>query len=237
MHRFRTPELLLGALLTLAIFALGMLFHAQIASSATKDSDLTGWVWLTKDASGFFAMCAVFVAGLQAILFVVQLRYMGRTLQDTAKAAATAQTSAETAEKTFLLSARTWVFAGPQHIRELDEKLQFMMYAINYGRTPAIITELLIGFAAEEPSGPVNYDSCIRIQNSFPLGPDRDAFAFFDGQFVEPPEPDRLIIYGEVAYTDANNQPHFSRFCYRLASGERGWVALSAGGADWHRFD
>ena len=52
-HRCKIPELLLGTILTVAIFTLGMLFHAQVASSVTKDSDVPGWAWLTRDASGF----------------------------------------------------------------------------------------------------------------------------------------------------------------------------------------
>jgi hypothetical protein len=216
MQRFRDYELILGALLMLAAVAVALALNAAVPPDASN------WSWgLFKDAAGFFALCAVFVAAVQAVLFVRQLKLMRETI--------------DTANRTLQLSARTWVFAGPipQTIREVDGELRFTMRAINYGKTPAIVTDLVVGCLRNPPIGAVNYDGLTPFQTSFPLGPDRDHFNF-DDEIRTP--TDFAIVYGFVGYEVAEVR-HTSRFCYRIASRAQGWTLVNVGGPDWHRFD
>lgn len=96
MHRFRTPELFLGRFLTIAVFAIGMLFesrHTLSNPNPTQKSDSGNEAhiepssfgdWITHDASGFFTAWLVVVGFGQAGLFVWQLFYMRRGMNDAA---------------------------------------------------------------------------------------------------------------------------------------------------------
>ena len=112
MRRFKIPDLLLGCLLTVAIFATGALFawrpeatnaRGDIAEqNATKkgdgtkspDSELVGPTWLTKDAAGFFAFISALVVGGQAVMFFIQLRYMRIGMREATIAAEAANNGA-----------------------------------------------------------------------------------------------------------------------------------------------
>src|ERR1700733_768992 len=95
---FRFPEVLLGVLLAVALFAMGMLFSSQYSGNAAQkitqqeatsssnsahnpDDELVGSTWLTKDAAGFFTFALVIIGGLQAILFLAQLRLIRDSLR------------------------------------------------------------------------------------------------------------------------------------------------------------
>jgi hypothetical protein len=77
---FRTPELFLGCLLTVAVFSIGMLF-----SSPHPDPDTA---WLTKDAAGFFAFVLVIVGGAQALLSLPDREPRDRRADDQSMTAA-----------------------------------------------------------------------------------------------------------------------------------------------------
>src|SRR5258705_2980757 len=91
--RFRTPELFLGCFLTIAVFAMGMLFVRwpypqpsayQVSTAAAQseskekqsEGEPSGWAWLLKDAAGFFTFGLVAVGVGQAFLFFIQFSYM-----------------------------------------------------------------------------------------------------------------------------------------------------------------
>jgi hypothetical protein len=145
--RFRTPEIFLGAFLSVAIFAMGMLFASSQKPSGTTqqvaaakaadqgeqtkapDSDLTGSTWLTNDAAGFFTFVLVGVGGIQAWFFWVQLRLIRESLTDAKTAADAAKESADAAK----MSAdhiprveRAYLFLG------LDYKAEFKDFAPGY---------------------------------------------------------------------------------------------------------
>jgi hypothetical protein len=63
--KFRLPDVILGCLLTVAVFAMGMIF-----ASSGRVVEAIGVGWLTKDASGFFAGLQFVVAAIQAVLFI-----------------------------------------------------------------------------------------------------------------------------------------------------------------------
>jgi hypothetical protein len=68
---FRIPEIFLGALLTLAVFAAGAAFSVYLPDRTRAPSSL--WAWLIEDASGFFTCLLVVVGIFQAALFFWQL--------------------------------------------------------------------------------------------------------------------------------------------------------------------
>jgi hypothetical protein len=81
------------------------------------------WKWLTNDAAGFFTFLLVLVALGQAFLFVWQLRYMRRSIEDARGLALTAQTSAETAMNQVAITKmgvidleRAYLAVGPSQI-------------------------------------------------------------------------------------------------------------------------
>jgi hypothetical protein len=109
MRRFKIPEIVLGCLLTIAVFAIGVLFawrpdaakprgdisEQDAAKSGeyakSPDSELIGPTWLTKDATGFFAFVTALVIGGQAVMFFIQLRYMRIGMRDATIAARAAR--------------------------------------------------------------------------------------------------------------------------------------------------
>jgi hypothetical protein len=98
--RFRTPELFLGAFLTIAVFCVGMLFslqyfHPATLSPAQQETAANGnsaknptmdLAWLSKDASGFFTFWLVVIGSFQAILFLVQLKLIRDSLDEAKEA-------------------------------------------------------------------------------------------------------------------------------------------------------
>lgn len=136
MYHFRVPEILLGCLLTIAVFAAGMLFGeskqpfdpAQViekhvnsterSNAARPAAELPGTSWLTKDAAGFFTFCLVVVGLGQALLFFSQLSYMRKGMEHTAIAAEAAADGAKASTEAnainranFLADHRPWL--GP----------------------------------------------------------------------------------------------------------------------------
>jgi len=113
--RFRTPELFLGCFLTIAVFAMGMLFVRwpypqpsayQVSTAAAQseskekqsEGEPSGWAWLLKDAAGFFTFGLVAVGVGQAFLFFIQLSYMRVGMGDAKLAAEAAKEAAATAK-------------------------------------------------------------------------------------------------------------------------------------------
>jgi len=99
--KFQVPEIVIGVLLTVAIFAMVALFESsqkpasttnQITTAKSENKientkspyyEFAGWTWLTRDAAGFFTFLLVFVGGIQAWFFWVQLRFIRTSLDDT----------------------------------------------------------------------------------------------------------------------------------------------------------
>lgn len=125
MARFRVSEIFLGSALTIAVFAIGMLFARtpiaypvepsvqmgtikERADTKPFEDGLTGATWLTKDAAGFFAFLAALIGLGQAVLFYTQLRLMRAGMDDATAAAAAAKASAE-ATITIAGSSRAWM--------------------------------------------------------------------------------------------------------------------------------
>src|SRR5260370_26152998 len=103
--KFRLPELILGCLLTVAVFAMGMMF-----ASSGRAVEVIGPSWLTKDASGFFAGLQFVVAAVQAVLFIYQLRLIRVSLDDAKVVSSAATRQARVAEDTLNKIERPYLF-------------------------------------------------------------------------------------------------------------------------------
>jgi hypothetical protein len=151
----RIPEFFLGCLLTVAVFAIGILFSSEGG-------------WLTKDAAGFFTFALVIVGALQAALFFFQLKLIRESLSPAKEAADAAKLNAQAvvdAERAYLFvtveadvvpvmgKALAFAFAS-----DVDNRSTFgfeISYVFqNHGRTPAIIREISHG-ACIAPEFPI----------------------------------------------------------------------------------
>jgi hypothetical protein len=168
MLRFRIPELFLGCFLTVAVFAAGVLFSAQYSHqsaqspAAEKPQQATSgksepkgfWEGVTTDPVAAFTLCLVFVGGLQAYLFLRQLKIINESIGPAKEAAEAAKVAARAATDALRDYERPWVFV------ELDPRLHqdgpdaYALFSIvNHGRFPATVTEcsIFLGYGDPEP--------------------------------------------------------------------------------------
>lgn len=154
MSKFRIPDVLIGVLLAVAIFALGASSGLltmpkddppRSASVVAQDQhpEPNGRTWLTKDAAGFFAFVAAAIAALQAYLFLRQLRLMNDSLKDSRRAADAAASAVDLARTNGQHQMRAYV--GADGIRKdpvlasgAVEAWQLYVRWLNRGQTPAL---------------------------------------------------------------------------------------------------
>jgi hypothetical protein len=161
--KFRPYEIFLGVFLTVAVFAMGMLFDSsrrapaaqQMSADPTKENASQSpegglWSWVTHDAAGFFTLWLVVVGGAQIGLFYWQLRLIriaandSKAAGDSAERAATATENAvdlsrKTAERqlrAYLLIDRA-EFAQPEMEGGEHQPWHIHVVVRNFGATPA----------------------------------------------------------------------------------------------------
>jgi hypothetical protein len=192
MPSFRVPEIVLGCFLTIAVFAIGMLFEgtkqpssptqsvskqetaAEGQKTQNPDAELIGSTWLTKDAAGFFTFGLVLIGLGQALLFFVQLRYMRNGMEDATRAAKAAEDAAKasteqakTAERALTELERPWVFLFGISRPQQDDGGFFVTYTVaNYGKMPAIIEYPRISFVFEDTQGNPQTPTLVSDDNS-----------------------------------------------------------------------
>ena len=118
--KFEFPDIFLGMLLAVAIFALGIGFESSRhptregptnSQADNKKQDEGYWSavgnWLTHDATGLFTGALVIVGGIQIAVFLRQLRLIRESLSPAVQAAEAAQDTAAAA----LLQARAAIGA------------------------------------------------------------------------------------------------------------------------------
>lgn len=163
--KFRLPEVLLGALLTVAIFATGMTFQSsrhplptngQPTIQATHNPEPFSWDWLTHDGVVFFTCILAAIAVVQAGLFVWQLRYMRKGMTDAAAAATASVAQAKIAGETQRDLQRPYIFVfGVHRLGRDTDGDWFIEYTVaNYGSIPAIIEDVFVGFETSEDGEP-----------------------------------------------------------------------------------
>jgi hypothetical protein len=183
--KIRAPEFVLGVLLTVALIALGMMYESsrrpsvnqpthQQSSTASEqiakshEPEPFSINWLTRDGVVFFTFVLSMVAGIQAALFLWQLRYMREGMEDARVAAGAARQSADTARDAFAKLERPYLFVvdidaltiGKQEDFEgTDVWLGVSYRVVNYGKTPAIVEEASVGLSVfSEPLAPLQLD-------------------------------------------------------------------------------
>lgn len=157
--RFRPPEIFLGCFLTVAVFAMGMVFESSrrppaqqpAAANAAKENpthppERSIWNWLTHDAAGFFTLWLVIVGGAQIGLFYWQLRLIKVAADDAKRAGISAERAAKATEDAVELSRKTAerqlrAYVGTESVGFVETigpfKIQIRIVVKNYGVTPA----------------------------------------------------------------------------------------------------
>jgi hypothetical protein len=258
MHRFRTSEIFLGCFLTVAVFAAGMLFIRQEQPtsptqqvSSTKpadqtdqakapDTDLTGSTWLTKDAAGFFTFALVWVGGIQAWFFWVQLRLIRASLADAKTAADAAERAAKATEDAVDLSRQTSERQLRAYVHTIGkdflvqgvdaERFTNRFSVVNAGQTPAYklqidsVVQVLprplpehFGFAFV-PEG--QNRSVMMVAPGRSVGHDSLADTVLSDEemtrIMTTNSGIRLYSYGTIRYEDCFGHPRWTDFCYFL---------------------
>jgi hypothetical protein len=251
--RFRFPDVFFGALLAVAIFALGAAFwSAQNPSQPTQPQSTANgtneknqrqqheglWDWITHDAAGFFTLWLV--GGGQLALFYVQLRIIRKSLDD-AKIAADAAKDAANAAKDQVKLARTEFIATHRprlivHEVYIDGGRIWFRLA-NIGSTKATIVESWA--MTENVQGALRsllstgYDQYGRLDIAggvsvdLPYDPPQDhAFILKVGQRPNVVAP--LHFTGTIVYVDELETRRRSVFRRLWHNGKRSFVRLDA---------
>jgi hypothetical protein len=245
MSRFRVPEILLGCLLTVAVFAMGMLFGLR--APAGTDAEAPGYPWLIKDAAGFFTFCVVIVAIVQAWLFLRQLRLMRLGMRDTAEAARAASDAAKAATEQVRLAEaqievtkigifdleRAFLDVGDfsiiaTFVSQPPPAKGFFQHGVdplevvakfslkNTGRTRASITHAHGEFSQVNNLGAEPAYSAL-VGTTY-----RTDFTLSAGSAAEFPHPFKThtvteqFFFGYIEYEDIFRRPHTTRFCLRV---------------------
>jgi len=216
--RIYFPEVILGILLAVAIFAVGALFGSSNYQPANQQSrteatqthqpnkpDPFTWNWFTHDGVVFFTAVLGFVAFVQAGLFIWQLILIKRGMKPAEAAAKATQEST----KHLPIIERAYVSGGGPYSLELQ---RFVLDVNNFGKTPAYLHRVEIGFceATDIPEVP-NYE------------PGEHSFDIFDHlppiskkphyRFIEVPAHYREpAIFGRFHYTDIFNSRRSAGF-------------------------
>jgi hypothetical protein len=153
MNRFKSHELVLGAVLMLAAVAVAMSLNAAVPP------DAAGWSWgLFKDASGFFTFVAVLVASVQAFMFFWQLKYMRGGIEHASSAASAAVDAARisrNAQRPYftptLPELRNWGGNGDEH-----DVLAVWFNVENVGKGVGFLERYAIAHEVSPPDGSIS---------------------------------------------------------------------------------
>jgi hypothetical protein len=160
----RIPEIFLGMLLAVAIFAMGMVFGSSSQQLADQASHITSqqvqaprnpepftWDWFTHDGAAFFTAVLCIVAAIQAFLFVWQLILIKETLKPAEKAAKAAQEAAIIAQRSLTELERPYLFVLDYNWLLTEEartgKCGLIYSVANGGKLPAIIKSVKFGLS------------------------------------------------------------------------------------------
>jgi hypothetical protein len=246
--KFRLPEIVLGCFLTVAVFAIGMMF-----ASSGRAVEAIGPSWLTKDASGFFAGLQFLVAAVQAGLFIYQLRLIRDSLDD-AKAASTAATrQAHVAEDTLNKIERPYLFVfnvsrlKVEHWEDYHDGTEggtlSVTYSVaNYGKLPAVIEDMQVSLSVfTEPLSPARTDYNHPLAVSAVLVPGEpreglDEMLAWDDVVIDEYEGNTADLGGKdlffwviIRYRGTFSGGHVTRACWRYDERTGRFVEFNGG--------
>lgn len=214
-------------------YALAPIQQTQASAVAT---------WLTKDASGFFTFWLVVVGSIQVLMFLTQLRFMRRGMDDATKAAEAATLSARAAVALELpvIAIRPDTKMGFDTAVEFGrERHGFYLPAVavtNAGRTRAFPIEIAWGwtFGDQLPPTPA-YSGTTSYEAGFILRPDVTDLIAINATVEVPVDAydqirggsAKLWFYCCLTYLDFMDTKRTARFC---------WLRFeSFGGGRWLR--
>ena len=220
---FRLPEIVIGILLAVAIFAMGMVFQSSRHQPtnnqakpnpekvvATQKPDPFSWDWLTHDGVVFFTGLLALIAVIQAGLFVWQLRYMRKATED----AGIASRAAERTADSLRITERAYVSGGAQRLVANPDEFRVMIN--NYGKTPAFIGTVLITIRTEVGLPEKPEFSRDGEFGGYILKPGTEAHVSEMAAFFNIKKPS--VVYGRIYYRDVFNNCHSSGFILRIES-------------------
>jgi len=198
-----------------------------------------------------FTGCLVGVGVAQVAVYIKQARYTRRGLRLTRQAADAAKAAAETASRqTKILEdgQRPWIMVQVDEWGlpdRFDASLGFggviKWSAINVGRSPAFLTELVVvpdifpyPLPDEHPDdqSPKQFAKFIippngKHSSSLPTIVDAGAMqSIFDGKRCQ-------VVYGIARYHDSMGNPHLTRFCVLRHRDAEGWKFEPVGPPNW----
>lgn len=153
----------------------------------------TDWQWATADPVAAFTLCLVVVAFGQALLFVWQLVYMGRGLDEAAEAARAAHGAADAArqsnemnERAFVADHRPWISAklaaaGRLAVHSDGTTLADLAVTVrNHGLTPA--TRILTVMSIIQMESDITGEQERHIDELFGVKHDKEGLALFPNE-------------------------------------------------------
>jgi hypothetical protein len=240
--KFRVPEIILGALLAVAVFAMGALFASSKHSDAPQQNHAAQTteakgsqgheaksLWIPDDATGFFTLWIAAFTGVLAVSTI----FLWRSTRDAAIAARTAAEHIPRVE-------RAYIFIGPGEIgvRRKDEgrlvETTFAFIQLNqYGPTPGFVEKVSWGFTTKLPQEP-DYSNA----QTWDVGVVMKGKKTFN--LPAPGESEILdphYLYAKVDYNDIFRAKHISRFCIRIHPRIGKWETIDGLSESWNDWD
>lgn len=244
MLKFRIPEIVLGALLAVAVFAMGTVFSSQPAQAPkneqpSKESKgqasnynpfVRFWNWTSHDPVAFYTFVLAIFTGVLGATAIVQIRYLRKADETTRVAASAADRSARAAIALQLpiigirpdeLGHKT-AGSGQEQIESCYVRVVTLT---NLGPTKAFPKEILYGWTFGDglPAEP-NYRYIESfLPNTFleDGGPKNKRLpglmVLKKGQWSEICKGNRLWFYCDLLYEDFMGERRSHGFCWRWA--------------------
>jgi hypothetical protein len=234
--KFRTPELILGCFLTVAVFSTGMMFSSPVQQSSSKETRESNDDRIAK----YTLWLAILTGGLVAVSAI-----QGFFLLRSDKTARIAAEAAKRSADVIPAIERPYLF-----IKEMAANVPIGQYAppsqhvpryptvdasfFNYGRTPANIAEaaifvrILDHIPTDADTINVLADEDSKSAVEVIIGPDRD-WSFPTARCIEPitefASGKALYCWGYIKYRDIFGNIHPTNFCRQYA-GKDGLVPV-----------
>jgi hypothetical protein len=177
--RFRFPEIFLGVLLAVAIFAIGMAFqssrpHQQNEQNATSQQNATDKIhnrdnaqslWVPVDSIGLYTLVLAAFTGLLVIVSGVQGYFLLRADKTARTAADAAKKSAEISERALIVTQRAFIRVAnfpwlwrPDTARPGRYFYDITPIVENFGNTPTVEAKINVNSGLRDTILPDDFD-------------------------------------------------------------------------------
>jgi hypothetical protein len=238
--RFRFPEVFLGVLLTVAIFALGAMFslspdtrapvqprtETKTGNTSNENKKEVAW-W--QDPIAIFTLGLVFIGAVQAVIFYGQMTLISKSLKPAEEAARAAKEAAEALPKV----ERAYVFIIPElefwdprphssGVGQYSSRIGVKFKIVNHGKTPAVVESIdaRLRVLPEAPDNRIHVNANIEPgETILEAGQRGDPLLSPRNCNVSEAEADAIErnqsaiwFYGSVYYWDIFGKDHWTRF-------------------------